>query len=378
MDQYYSQFIINLKKFLETLSTLSPNENVTNFLNMFDDLDMTRVIPRFLKVVRKVETGLSVRDNTIFNQSLNILPGIDMKICWTNIPENEQHNIWTMLQKLYIAGEQMTKESKGHQSDKKSKLIQDMINNMDEYTDVSYQTMNFNPYSGVNNEKETHSLSLDEICDQSIKIPDLEKSENGMSGIPGLGSLVNLDQLKEQLSNMNQEDLDKATDTIKELLGSNIDEKTSNTISDMLSNITNELKNTNLDDGDPIKNIFKIANSVAHKMKGKIDTDGLDVQNLMNSTKTLAGKCMGDQNQQLFGDNSALLNMLMGQMNPQSMQQCQQMMQQMPQEDMISEMAKNLSQVQGGNLSSSSEFNNLDSSVFMPANKKNKQKNRRK
>jgi len=301
---------------------------------------MVKVIPRFLKAIRKVEVKLSVRDETAFSSSLSILPGIDINTYWSSIPQDERNNFWTLLQRLYVAAEMMASESKGSQSETTKDLVNDMITDINKHSNTEF--LQFNPFTGISNENENSNLSIDELYDPNIKIPGLEQQEG--SSIPGLGSLIDLDQLKGQLANMNQEDLDKATDTIKQLLGSDIDDKTSDTISDMLSSITTELKNTDLDKGDPIKNIFKIANSVANKMKGKIDTDGLNVQNLMNSTKTLAGKCMDEQGSQLFGESASLLNMLMGGMNPQAMQQCKEMMDNLDPNNMTAQDLSNIQQ----------------------------------
>ena len=118
----------------------------------------------------------------------------------------------------------------------------------------------------------------------------------------GIDKMLNLGELTEQLKNMKKEDIDEATNSIKCLLGN--DDNTSNLVSDMLMNIQDELKKENISNGNPLDNIVKIAESVASKMKPKMDEDGVDMNKLWQSTQNLANQCANENGNSLFGNGN--------------------------------------------------------------------------
>lgn len=314
MEKYCPQFITNLKIFLTKLKQISPTKEVSDFLKHFDQLDIGKIITKYVVSLRKSEKKLLQRDEVIFQSSLKILPGVDMKKHWVNVQDDDKKDIWNLLQAMYVLCELMVAESKGSQKEGRQKLIKDMIKNIEEHTEHDNFLL-FNPYQGVDTGKDSSGLNIDELFDPDVKIPGLEKS-----GKPGLGSLIDMSKLKDQLKNMKKEDLDKATATIKGLLGSGADDKTTGAIESMLTDITDELQNADLDAGDPVENIFKIASNVATKMKSNVGEGGIDIEQLMKSTENLAGKALGGQGKELFGQSSGLMSMLMGGMkNMQNM-----------------------------------------------------------
>ena len=52
----------------------------------------------------------------------------------------------------------------------------------------------------------------------------------------------------------------------------------------MLDNITNELQGNNLGEGDPISNIMKVAEKVASKMKPRIESENINLENVMKGS----------------------------------------------------------------------------------------------
>jgi hypothetical protein len=158
----------------------------------------------------------------------------------------------------------------------------------------------FNPYIGVGvNDGETLS------CSQmyAAKFPEEPQQKPGIGSIVsmmGIDKMLNLKQLTEQLKNMTKEDIDEATESIRNLLGNNVDDKTTNLINDMLHNINDELKNEPIGTDNPLDNIVKIAESVAGKMKPKMDKNGVDISQLWNSTQNLAERCKDSNGNNMF------------------------------------------------------------------------------
>ena len=121
-----------------------------------------------------------------------------------------------------------------------------------------------------------------------------------MSQVGKLSKMIDMKKFSEDIKNINTDDIKEATNNIKNLLGGNSDEKTSNLISDMLDDITKELQTNDLNDGDPFQNIMKVAEKVAQKIKPKVEKDNIDLSNLMNSTSNnpmnILNKMMNEMN----------------------------------------------------------------------------------
>ena len=134
----------------------------------------------------------------------------------------------------------------------------------------------------------------------------------GMSGI-------NLNQLTDQLKNMKQEDIDEATDTIRNMLGTNDNGAAGELISDMLTNIRDELQNEDISSGNPLNNIVKLAENVANKMKPKMDNSDVNVEDLFKSTKNLTDNCVDENGNNIFGNGLnpfAMMNTMMNSADP--------------------------------------------------------------
>lgn len=115
-----------------------------------------------------------------------------------------------------------------------------------------------------------------------------------------------MEDLAKQLKNITKEQIDQATKSIKSLLG-DVDEGTSEMIDMMLNDITDELKKDDLSNGNPINNLTKIAECVAHKMMPKIDPNKVDMKKVWNSTRNIANKCHDKDGKPIFdGPNNPL------------------------------------------------------------------------
>ena len=123
-------------------------------------------------------------------------------------------------------------------------------------------------------------------------LPNLKNLGNiaNLGNLQNLGDIKNLEKLidmkkfSEDIKNINNDEIAEATGNIKKLLGKNADEKTSNLLSDMLDSITNELQGNNISEGDPISNIMKVAETVANKMKPRIESENINLQNVVQSS----------------------------------------------------------------------------------------------
>ena len=102
MENYYNQFVSNLKKFISDLNRYCPNEGCHNFLNVYESLDMGKVMVRYLGTMRKYENKLKNCDESLFTEKLALFPQIDMRELWVKLSSGQKKKIWTYLQLLYI------------------------------------------------------------------------------------------------------------------------------------------------------------------------------------------------------------------------------------------------------------------------------------
>lgn len=358
MEHYFNQFVNNLHKFLSDLNRYSPSEDIANFLDVFDKLDMGKVILRYLSVIKDYEILLKNRDETLFDKPLKIFPNIDVSLIWIKLSNSRKQKIWTYLQMLYVISELImhngspssddnnldgmissinnhnydqsevstdTKSESDNKDDKNYKY--DKYNKYDEYDkdDKNDKQLEFNPYVGIGQQNENYSVS--EMFSGPMELPSDKPAGPGLgslAGLVGIDKMVNVQELSDQLKNMKKEDIDEATKNIQSMLGANADDKTSDILKDMLTSITDELKNDNISNGNPIDNIVKIAESVASKMKPKIDDNNVDMSQLWSSTQNLATQCKDDNGQNLFDNNAVnpfdLINQMVNNLPNQNQQ----------------------------------------------------------
>jgi hypothetical protein len=326
MEEFYKRFITTLKEFLSTLNRYKKTNGVEKFLNIYDNLDHRKLMFRYYNITRDLSLKIKSRDETIFNNPINLFPGIDLSQLWTHFTKGQKEKIWTYLHMLFVISELILVDK----SDKnKSKEISPQTTQTTQTTqETTLSTikneenkLDFDPYVGVGGNDTNYSI--DEMFSGPDTLPGTESTIPGISSMAGMmnmgsmGSMLNIGELRDQFKNMTKDDINDATNNIKNLLGPNVDDNTSNLISDMLTNITEELKSDDMANGDPFKNIIKIAETVADKMKPQMESGNVDLNKLWDSTQKLG------QNSDAFGGGVNPFSMMTKMMNmmPQQSQQ---------------------------------------------------------
>ena len=311
MEHYYNKFVKTLQDFIKDLNRYVPNAGCTKFLECFDKLDMHKVILRYVGIMREHETNLKNCDESVFVNPLFVFPGINLSELMSKVPQEKKKKIFIYLHTLLVISDMMV------QSANESEVTP--VDVVPSQNPTNNDT--FNPYIGVG-VNDGEALSCSQMY--SAKYPEEPQQQK-----PGIGSIVssmgidkmlNLKQLTEQLKNMTKEDIDEATESIRNLLGKDANDKTTILINDMLHNINDELKNDSIGTENPLDNIVKIAESVASKMKPKMENDGVDISQLWNSTQNLAERCKDANGNTMFPNGmnpfDMVNKMLSGKMGP--------------------------------------------------------------
>lgn len=312
MENYYNQFVNNLKKFISDLNRYCPNEGCDKFLKLYEALDMGKVMVRFLGTMRKHENKLKTCDESLFTEKLPIFPKIDLSTIWTKLSSGQKKKIWTYLQLLYIQCEVILnhKESVNVGSSKNATLKM-MANNVKENPETDTP---FNPYLGIGVDKDAE-YSVDAMfTGHDFEAYDEEADKN--SGINNfINSNLDLGELKKELANLTDEKLDEASTSIKTLLsgknladleekmGIKIDPNTLEFFGDMTENICNQLKECDLKKVDNVRDLMDIANKVATKTKPNLDASKINIPELLKTTQHLASNCKDENGNTAFGDS---------------------------------------------------------------------------
>jgi hypothetical protein len=157
--------------------------------------------------------------------------------------------------------------------------------------------MAFNVFMGVS-ETDTGDINMDSLMAKDINIPGTEANA-GFLGNLGLGNLMNLNSLSDEIKKFTDNDVNDTVDTLGELLGNDSDVK--DVCSTMVKTVIDDLKMNG------IENIFDIAQRVTSKLGGVISPEKMaktayKMGDLMENNKDKL-KDLKDENGNPIGEN---------------------------------------------------------------------------
>lgn len=319
MEVQYLDFVNTLKQFIVNLGTWCPEyEGIFKFMKVFDKLDIAKVIARYNAVMKKNSTKLLNMDNDLIsNTEFNVIPGINLMKCWVKLDDSQKSVLWEQLQHMYVCSSYIMEQSTGSVlTPEEKQCLSDIEKSLhDKYSqrfaeEQSQNQNGFNPYEGVGSDD---NFGVNTLLSGPKTLPgESTNNSGGFASFLNMKNMLNVDELTKQLQNISKDDIEQATDSIKKLLGSDVDDQTTDILNNLLTNITDELKSEKIKEGDPIANIIGIADTVAKKLGPDIKKQNIDVTQLMNTTKNLASKCKDNKGNNVFGKNDPFL--MMGQL----------------------------------------------------------------
>lgn len=231
--------------------------------------------------------------------TMTIIPGLDMIYGWYCLSDEDRNNLWFYIENMFISGTKMihlVNETSTNNFDTKilkeinySRIKKDFTTSFPDQQIVNVMNLDVDPFLlGVGNNNEEFDIENIIASTQDIQKGIDAPGIGSMAKMLGVDKMLNMDELSKQLKNISKTEIDEATNNIKNLLGSNVDENTSEMISGILGDITEQLKSSNLGNGDPIQNIINIAEKVAQNALPKIDKNKVDMQKVFESTQNLA------------------------------------------------------------------------------------------
>jgi len=359
MEQLTKDFLCNLFDFVTKIYTYTKNDGANIFLREFQNLNMAKVIKKFVDVMGPYGSDLNLRNESIFlsndqkKKQLVVFPGINMNIIWIQLNSDQKEQLWAHLQWLYTTSHLIIKEiaEKSEKSEKSENFentnseTQIVLNN----TSDKDKPLEFNPYIGVGEVNSTYGI--DELFSGPQELPGQEKSLlnpqdllTNMMPKMNINTIlktmgIDMNDLKQQLKNLDKSEIDNATNTIQSLLGNDLSPETSSLIKDMVTEVVDELKQDNAKTANGEDDFMKVAENLATKLMPKIQSSGIKSEDIWKSTMKMADNCKDKDGKPMFNMNegpmSLLKNMMTDMQNPgakpsmsqkEYMEQCSKMM----------------------------------------------------
>jgi hypothetical protein len=353
MEKYYKDFSDNFMALISEIHLYSPSNTTEKLIKSIGKLDVasiSKIIARFNIIANKYKTLIENRNENLFiNSMFNPIPELNFSSFWNDLLPEQKERIWIYLQLLTFASNfimnfvnsKQSNDNSIKSNDNSIKSNDNSIKSNDnsiksnefsiksndnsiksndnsiKSNDKDKKKLTFNPYDGIG--AQTNEFSMDTLLSGPKDLPSDESKSNNLglgnlSSMLNLGKMFDMNTLANELKNIDISQIEQATNNIKDLLGDNLDKETSEMISDMVTDITDELKKVPETDasGNPLEKLFKIAESVAGKIGPKMKNKNIDIKKLWESAQNLTNK-FGDVSNNNGFNPMSLVNNLMGQ-----------------------------------------------------------------
>lgn len=248
INKYTKGFSKELLEFIIYIEELFPTETNQKILNNYQKINVMRVVNRYYNIMSPLKDRVTNRDETIFNQPLFIVPEFNLSFFWENMPKQHRDHVWKTLSRLMIY----------------ANILKDATAPPPQPQPVvTPPVKEVNPYIGIGEDNNTISVASlqDEVASGKV---------DGNPIMKAIKNKLNIDELSKQLKNVDKESIAKMTDEVKKIISPHVDDpQVSGLLGDMLTNIGDELKNTDLTNG----NLFESMLQIAEKMSTKLATD---------------------------------------------------------------------------------------------------------
>lgn len=318
----FEKLYSRLYELLHNLNRYVPNIGCEEILKVYEKLDITTVMIRYLKVTGRhndlLKTQVKVNEEVenIFTSPLIILPGIDVSELWQNLSSGQKEKTWTYMRLVYLTGFQAIEQShvsasKKRQEQKEVEKLEQMAGT--EQTRTGSETpetsktsattdkkkIQIDPFIGVGSSNEEYSV--EDTYKHIENLEDIKYEDPGLGSFASflnLDKLIDVEKLTDQLKNMTQEDIEKATDSIQSLLSTH-DPNTQSFLKVMLDKIQSELKSVDFSQGTSKEKLNKVLNivpTVAKTMGPHVDNKNIDPKSMINNAKGLFQEVITNSN----------------------------------------------------------------------------------
>lgn len=298
------ELVVNLNKYY-------PNNGCAIIIDLYNKLDISMVLVKFLKIMEKHHALLKNKhdlddedEQAIFGTDLIILPDVNLKHIWPQLSVAQKNKIWVQLRLIYLTGMHVLATETPTIINKKSTVVAQVE---PEPSTIDRSNFYVDPIKGVGQNVENYDTtallkSTELLGSAGPKEFDVETVMSMLK----LDKYIDLDKMTDQLKNMSSEDVEAATSSIQSMLVVK-DENTQNFLGNLFSNIKNELNDADFSEGgtNKMKQFMAIAGRIADDLRPQIENKNIDAKSILNNATGLI-KQMASNNVQDEGQKKQL------------------------------------------------------------------------
>lgn len=288
LESYIAEFNI----FIRELNNFHPTEGTNVYIKkMNDSSKLIKIVLDAGSVLLSHKTRIASEDVSLFQEAFNIAYKINLTFYWKRTRDNPERRtyIWKMLKRLVVYAGIVVEPTK------EILVAQDKV-----------EEDNFNVIDGV---QATEQLeTLDTVTQQIDNIPyDREMLINKAMEMAGFK--YNADELKNQIKNVNEDQLNQIPNMLQQMLGTQGDQELNNVLSVMTHDVGNVLKNTDVTKGNLFDNITGVAKQMIDKYANDDDGQHLQLEKLAVPMMAMMEK-MGIPKNMKDMDSSKLMTLM--------------------------------------------------------------------
>ena len=270
------------------------------------NVDQVKIIKKVFYVLKDNMELLDKRDPALFtirnaeNKITSIVPGININLVYEFLDEKEKKKLWFLLYALFVSSVTLVYSNTPENKHKKS--VTEMVTKLRKEMvvlskDVDTDIVAYNVFMGLSGD-EADDINMESLMSKDIMIPGTEANAGFLNNL-GLGNLMNLGSLSDEIKKFSDDDIQDTVNTLGEMLGNDSDVK--DVCSTMVKTVIDDLKVNGLE------NIFDIAQRVQSKLGGVITPDKMaktafKMGDLMENNKDKL-KDLKDENGNPIGEN---------------------------------------------------------------------------
>ena len=301
VSKYLNKFSVELKNFLIVLDELMPTETVQKILEQYDVYDGMKLLNKYRNCMVRHKERLTSHDDTLFSKSLYVIPEVDISFYWNNLPENHRKTIIDYLMRLLICSNIVIEKLHPTRTKVPEKQEVKKANVKKQEVKKTEIQKPRNLFDGVG--ENNNNISVESFAN--------ETADAQLDGNPLMNKLMenlNVDQLTEQLSKIDDNAMNKITEGISQFMGPHIQDQGVKTLfQTMPKDIIEKLKTCDIKKDGLWGVVKKMSTEMADDMTSNKNTAQCDPEKLMESAQAMMSN-LG------LGDNINI-----GDLNPASM-----------------------------------------------------------
>lgn len=267
METHYENMLETLYKMMNDVNRYCPTESITYFLQVFDKLDVTKVLHKLINNMMQMREHMEDLDKYMESNDVCLLPELNMSQVWSKLSSSQKTKIQLYLKMLIIESEIIKNEPA------KKRDLKDLSSEL-----------GFNPFDGIQPGK--NSLELTDISkcleqfENTADNGDVMAKVKSMMNTFGIDKMINIEGI---LKDFDETNVYESLSSIKSFMKDTMNDETAELMDDIVKTTLTEMKSKN------VKNAADVID-VCSTLKDKIESKNYSFDKLMEGTEKMLDK----------------------------------------------------------------------------------------